>query len=98
MTFITRAALARKLGVTRATLIIWEKKGELPRSLEINKRTHGWTHQQINDWLAKRRGFVAGVHFSDLHEMPSKPENDEVSEDDDELNKMFGVRNFRPFK
>ncbi len=47
--------LAKMLSVSLPTLWRMEKRGELPKKIQISERTVGWLKSDIQEWLESKK-------------------------------------------
>jgi prophage regulatory protein len=52
--------LAERLGVSRVTLWRWERKGLLPRRIQIGPNTAGWLESEIDAWWKAKASGATG--------------------------------------
>ena len=53
---IRQDELSKQLGVTRQTLYVWERNGQMPKRFKLakNSRAAGWLSSDIEKWLKER--------------------------------------------
>ena len=47
--------LSKMLSISQPTLWRMEKRGELPKKVQISERTVGWLKSDIQDWLESKK-------------------------------------------
>ena len=50
------AAVLGIVGVSRSALYEWMNEGRFPRPIKVGPRTVRWRTEDIEEWLAERRG------------------------------------------
>jgi prophage regulatory protein len=46
--------LSQKIGVSRTTIFLWEKRGKFPKRFSLGPNSIAWDLDSVNEWLESR--------------------------------------------
>jgi prophage regulatory protein len=64
-------AVIEATGLSQSTLYAMMAEGKFPRGIPLNKRSVGWTHQEVTAWqevrIAQRDASIPGEEFGGVY-------------------------------
>ena len=54
MRFMSLKEVMHKTSLARATIYLYMKNGEFPKSVSLLKYRVAWLEEEVNDWMKKR--------------------------------------------